>query len=323
MKKSGLKIGGAFSFALAALVSACGGGDLEGLDVEQGDVIQDDGSYAEEPEYSEELELGMSEQALQNCSNPDGTNAVMAAFAVAVGQELRRWQANLDFVVYNTGAGYENQPGQQQAIKLLSGTGPDGKPRGTSRCSDGRCARTHALLLMQYENARNQVWIQGESSTNKVLVDPGALRSRMVSKLREQATCDANARDGSSSNCPKEVHLLSAAGTASLGGCGPHYKFNVAKDPSGTLAYTGQLKWKLTFADQANGWVDFRQLSSTQVAIDPTYGLNEDGTTSSGSCMAACSKISTTDISGQCCLCSGLQKKWVKSTFSSSVFACK
>lgn len=81
-------------------------------------------------------------------------------------------------------------------------------------------------------------------------------------------------------------------------------------------------KWKLTFADQANGWVDFRNLGGGTVAIDPTYGLNPTGTAAAGSC-AACTKISLTDVTGQCCSCSAVTKKYVKSTWSPTTFLCQ
>jgi hypothetical protein len=287
-------------------------GDTEALGADEAVAEDEDG------------DLGALEQRLQNCSNPDGTNAVMAAFAVAVGQELKRWQATKDFVMFTTSGWSESSPGMQQAIKLTSGTGPDGKPRGKSRCADGKCARVQALLDMQYEQARGKVYIQGETSTNTVLLDPGALRSRMVAKVNyEQKTCDDAARDGDPSKCPVETHLLNPIGMVSLGGCGPHYKFSVTKDASGTLMYPDQLKWKLTFADQANGWVDFRNLGGGYVAIDPTYGLNEDGSTTTGSCAAACTKISTIDITGQCCSCNGMSKKFAKSAWSTTTFLCQ
>jgi hypothetical protein len=85
---------------------------------------------------------------------------------------------------------------------------------------------------------------------------------------------------------PKTPHALTGAGTAALQGCGPHFKFNVAFDATTTTPkpLPAQLKWSLSFADQQNGWVDFRDLGSNVVAIDPTYGLNEGSTTTSGSC---------------------------------------
>ena len=57
-------------------------------------------SGSPEPHVEEASEeLGQSEQGLMSCSNPDGTNSVMAAFAVAVAPDLGRWNASTDFVV--------------------------------------------------------------------------------------------------------------------------------------------------------------------------------------------------------------------------------
>jgi hypothetical protein len=272
----------------------------------------------------EDVEFGALEQRLQNCSNPDGTNAVMAAFAVAVGQELKRWQSTKDFVMFTTSGQSEGSPGMQQAIKLTSGTGPDGKPRGKSRCADGKCVGVQAILDMQYEQARGKIYIQGETSKTKVLLDPAALRSRMVAKANyEQKACDAAAKDNDPSKCPVEAHLLTPAGTVSLGGCGVHYKFGVKKDATGTLLYPGQLKWKLTFADQTNGWVDFRNMGGGYVALDPTYGLNEGVNTTTGSCMSACTRISKTNVAGQCCSCGGVNKKFVKAAWSAVTYTCQ
>ena len=322
-KKNWLGLVGTLSLAAlsATALSGCGEGGFEG------DVSADGRVDVESDTLAGELvesELGSLEQALQNCANPDGTNAVMAAFAVAVGQELKRWQSTKDFVMFTTSGQSESSPGRQQAIKLTSGTGPDGKPRGKSRCADGKCAQVQALLDMQYEQARGQIFIQGETSKNKVLLDPAALRSRMVAKANyEQKTCDDNAKDGDANRCPKEAHALTPVGTVSLGGCGVHYKFSVKKDTGAALQYPAQLKGKLTFADQTNGWVDFRNLGGGQVAIDPTFGLNAGVNTSAGSCTSACTKVSSSNVAGQCCSCGGATKKFVKSAWSGVTFLCK
>jgi hypothetical protein len=320
MKHNWLGFAGALSvaFSAAVAITGCGASHDDGISSDDDGVTLDDSASDDES-----MDLGSMEQHLQNCQTPDGTNAVMAAFAVAVGQELGRWQSTKDFEMFTTSGQSESSPGMQQAIRLRSGTGPDGKPRGKSRCSDGKCARTQALLDMQYEQARNKIYIQGESSTNKVLLDPGALRARMVAKVNyEQASCDQNARDNDANACPVETHKLVPAGTVNLGGCGLHYKFAVTKDATGTLLYPAQLKQKLTFADQANGWVDFRNMGGGFVAIDPTYGLNDVDTTSTGSCASACTKISLSDVSNQCCSCGGVNKKFVKASYSAVTYTC-
>jgi hypothetical protein len=66
-----------------------------------------------------------------------------------------------------------------------------------------------------------------------------------------------------------------------------------------------------------------QQVNGNQVAIDPTYGLNESGTTSTGSCSASCVMVSSTSIAGKCCSCSGLTKSFVKSTWNASTYLCK
>lgn len=304
--------------ALCAL-PACGGAFEEDLMPEEATASESSNSLP-----GDDSEIGTLEQTLQNCANPDGTNAVMAAFAVAVGQELKRWESTKDFVMFNTSGKSESSPGAQQAIKLTSGKGPDGKPRGKSRCADGKCAQVQAILDMQYEQARGKIYIQGENSTKKVLLDPAALRSRLVAKANyEQKACDDNAKDGDANRCPKEAHQLTPVGPVSLGGCGVHYKFGVKKDGGAALKHPGQLKHKLVFADHTNGWVDFRDLGGGYVAIDPTYGLNDGLDTKAGSCTSACTKVSSKSVAGQCCSCGGATKKFVKASFNANTYLCQ
>ena len=70
-----------------------------------------------------------------------------------------------------------------------------------------------------------------------------------------------------------------------------------------------------------NSYIKFQSDGAT-IAIDPTYGLNEGSSTSSGSCSAACTKVSATDISGQCCTCSGT-KRYKRSTWNASTYLCQ
>jgi hypothetical protein len=307
MKTSWFKIGSAFSLMLAAtLATACGSGDMYDSDVSEEDAMVDESGD------SEGIELASLEQALHSCANPDGTNAVMAALAVAAGHELGRWRAGLDFEVYGS------------VIRLTSGTGSDGKPRGKSRCSGGVCPRITALLALQNDNATG-VYVQAETTASRTLVHPGALRSRMVAKLQEQINKDRDMKDGDTYQVAKTPHKLTGLGIASLGGCGPHYKFSVAFDATTTnpKPLPAQLKWSLSYADQQNGWVDFRDLGNNVVAIDPTYGLNDEDTTSSGACTVACTKISTTSVAAACCSCGGVNKTFKKATFNANTYLCQ
>jgi hypothetical protein len=292
-----------------ALVSlACAWGEPEPRAVEEG---------SEGP--SEELAQG--EQPLMSCANPDGTNSVMAAFAVAVAQDLGRWNAGKDFVVNLSNGMSESSWGSQQTIKLASGSDASG-PIGKSRCRDGRCARVQALLDLQYDQASNKVYVQGSGST-KVLLNPSALRSRMYAKWQEQIACDKNAKDGDVTACTREQNALVFVGSAK-GGCDTNFTFAAAGSNGAALKYPNQLKNELRFADASNPYINFQNLGNGKVSIDPTYGLDDDGSTSAATCTAACTKISpSSSYAGACCSCGGVTKKFLKSPWNAITYLCQ
>jgi hypothetical protein len=311
-----LRVAGVVSVAMAAgAFMGCGSEDFNASsdDVMSGDLGGDENASLDESD------IGTTDEALMSCSNPDGTNSVMAAFAVAVAQELGRWNASKDFVMNATSGWSESSYGSQQAIKLASGSDANG-PIGKSRCADGKCARVQALLDLQYDQANNKVYIQG-SGTTKVLLSPAALRSRMYAKWGEQKTCDAAPVNGNLNNCTTEQNKLSFVSSAA-GGCDTNFTFAARTPSGGTLLYVNQLKNELKFADSTNPYINFTNLGNGNVSIDPTYGLDEDPTATTGSCSAACTKISTTNIAGTCCSCSGVQKVYQKSAWSAVTFLC-
>jgi hypothetical protein len=302
MKTNWIKFAGALSLVLSAVsVVGCSAGSV---DDEFGD---------ENASMDEDMDIGSLEQGLMSCANPDGTNSAMAALAVATAQDLKRWQPTKDFVMFNTSGQSEASAGQQQAIKLTAA--------GKARCADGKCAKVQALLDMQYEQANNKVYFQGSGST-KVLLSPAALRSRLVAKLYEQKACDDAPRDNDVNACPVEEHVLTYVGAAK-GSCDTNFTFMAKKTTGAALQYPQQLKNKLKFADQSNPYINFVNLGGGNVSVDPTYGLNDDGTTSAGSCTAACTKISTTSVAGACCSCGGVNKVFVKSAWSGTTFLCQ
>ena len=275
--------------------------------------IDDEFSSDENASVDEEMEIGSMEQGLMTCTNPDGTNSAMAALAVSVAQELKRWQPTKDFVMFNTSGQSEASSGMQQAIKLTA--------TGKARCSDGRCAKVQAILDMQYEQANNKVYFQG-SGTTKVLLSPAALRSRLVAKLYEQKACDDAPRDNDLTACPVEEHVLTFV-SAAKGSCDTNFTFKATKTTGAALAYPNQLKNKLKFADQSNSYINFQNLGGGNVSIDPTYGVNDDGTTSTGALIVACTKISTTSMVGVPCSCGGVTKAFAKSGWSATTFLCQ
>jgi len=296
VKTKPFRIAAIISLAISAL-AACGAGE-----VDADSTALDDNA--------EGSSLGADAEGLMSCSNPDGANAAMAALAVAVAQDMGRWQVGKDFVQgYNAG----------ELVALGSGSDASG-PIGKSRCADGKCARVQAILDMQLDAATN-VYFQGTGST-KVLLNPQALRTRMLSKWREQKDYDGRAKDGVSDQPPKEEHKLAFTGAAK-GGCDTNFTFKATKTTGAALQYPNQLKYKLAFADIYNPYINFTNLGSGSISVDPTYGLNDDGSTTTGTCTAACTKISTTSVAGQCCSCGGVTKAFAKSAWSSVTFLCQ
>jgi hypothetical protein len=265
------------------------------------------------------LSFALSIQGQMNCTNPDGTKSAMAAFAVAVATELGRWQVGRDFVVVRSNGQAPGTSGNMETLALSTGSDASG-PKGSSRCIGG-CPNINAILSWQYGQAQGKIYLQGFGSV-KTLLDPYALASRLVVNYRVQGTCDTNALDGSVTLCPREEHRLTWVGAAKVG-CDTMFTFNVKRTDGSALAYPAQLKQKLRFADQSNPYISFTPLANGDIWIDPTYGINPDGSTSSGTCMAACTKVSTTSIAGLCCTCGGVNKKYVKSTFNASTYLCQ
>ena len=234
------------------------------------------------------------------CANHEGTASTMAAIAVSAAMELKRWQPTKDFAI--------GRIGRDEALVLTS--------TGRSRCSDGVCANTQALLDFQRNEANGQVVFPGNTKLNAP-----ALRSRLVAKFRDQLACEMQPSNGGTTNCPVEEHQLIFQ-RSEKGGCDTNFYF-VAKAPNGkALKYPAQLKNKLLWADRHNPYIGFQSVGEV-VSIDPTYGLNEARSASSGTCSAACTKISTSNVAGQCCTCNGKTRKYAKSAWSSRTFLCR
>jgi hypothetical protein len=154
-----------------------------------------------------------------------------------------------------------------------------------------------------------------------VKLDSGALRSRLVAKFRDQIACEMQPSNGGTTNCPVEEHTLTFQ-RSEKGGCDTNFFF-VAKKPDGTpLSYPGQLKNKLLWVDRVNPYVGFQNVGEV-VSIDPTFGLNERGSVSNGSCMAACVKVGLTDVSNACCICGGVTRTFKRSPWSSVTYVCQ
>jgi hypothetical protein len=233
------------------------------------------------------------------CTNLEGTASTMAALAVAAAMEMGRWQPSRDFTIGKLGS---------DEILIVSA-------EGKARCADRVCSNTQALLDFQKNEANGQVKFPGNITLNSP-----ALRSRLVAKFREQVTCETQPSNGGTSNCPVEEHTLTFQ-RSEKGGCDTNFFF-VARTPDGQpLRYPAQLKNKLLWADRTNPYIGFQNVGEV-VSIDPTFGLNERGSTTTGACTAACVRIGAADLEGDCCSCAGVTKTLSRSAWSTTTFIC-
>lgn len=279
------------SLVVLASGVACSGGD--GFE----EFAEDNVSSATDVQP---FEMGQAEQAWwsygswsleSSCSDPTGTDSVLAALAVATAQELRRWQPTLDFQVSNN-------------MLVLSTT-------GKARCPDGKCMNTQALLDMQKSYSSIQV-------RPGVKVSPTTLKYRLTYNYKQQKECTTSFF----SSCRAPDHEFRFL-FSEPGACDMNFWFEV-RTPQGALlgSALSSLQEKLVWVDaEDNSYIKF-QTEGSAIGIDPTYGLNVTGAAAAGSCSAACTKVSTTDIAGTCCSCNGT-KKYARSSWSAVTYVCQ
>lgn len=243
------------------------------------------------------------EQAL--CANQDGVNAYMAALGTATAREVGRWLPSRDFQ-WNTST---------NKLELSY--------YGKKRCADGKCFNVQELLNMQVSAANNLVVFPGGDRLNT-----DALNSRLKANWDRQITCNNRPDNHLGDDCPVEYHQL-AMKSVTAGACDKLFSFKAtATDGVTALTEPGQLKNQLlwvgynTDPNVTNPYLAFQSTAST-VSIDPTVGLTEGDATSSGSCAAACTMVSSTSVIGECCSCNGVTKTFTRSPFSYNTYLCR
>jgi hypothetical protein len=126
---------------------------------------------------------------------------------------------------------------------------------------------------------------------------------------------------------PHRLTYSSTAANAAL--CGNYDWYSITQPNGMALADPASTYVELIFAggkrtasgSDTNPYIA-EQVSGNQVAIDPTYGLDASGTTSTGSCTAACVSVSVSSLVGHCCSCSGVTKAFSKAAWSPTTFLC-
>ena len=228
------------------------------------------------------------EQSL--CSNIDGVPSAMAALAVATATELKRWEPTTDFQI-------------RDGLLALTRA-------GKRQCADGRCWNTQTILDLQRAPA-------GAVQLGGVPLDAESYRAELKANYREQQRCESTRGD----DCAAPRHELILDSSAS-GSCDTVFTFHAAAPNGKPLRDAGKLANQLIFAGYPeNEYLSFASTSSS-VSIDPTYGLNESGTTETGSCSTACAKASSTNITGDCCTCNGVTRGYVRSIWSTTLYVC-
>lgn len=213
------------------------------------------------------------------CANPEGTNAGIAALAVAITQELHRWNVTTDFYVKT---GYNNQ----QVLALTQA--------GLNACG-GSCPITQEILNMQDSRMDQKVVFNG------VKMSSWSFASRVVTGFGNQQSCQRN------NQCPFAAHVFSYnPATTAPGACDTLFTFPVAKPASQgggalTAAQVAQLSNALVWmsGNGPNPYIAYQSTANT-VTIDPTGNLNPPGQTTGSE---ICQKLSLTNINGTPCTC--------------------
>jgi len=235
-----------------------------------------------------------SSAAAQNCSNPEGVNAMAAALAVAVMNETGRLDPINDLQISG------------DRISLTS----DGLAQCSANGKPG-CPNISAVLLMQ-DDAVNQ-------SIPTSTFNASIFRSRMVSWYQRQETA-SNRPETDVNRAWAYPHDLELDSISSSSACGLHYWYDAVREGTqAALQSPEQLCTQLIWAgaqgtvslDQCvseNPYLDFRYISTpsvSQVAVDPlpdVVNLDGDGVDPS-STLQACLYASNVDMSAQPCSC--------------------
>jgi hypothetical protein len=262
------------------------------------------------------------------CNNVDGTNAMLASLASAIGNELGRWEMLKDFEIYR---GYNNQ----EMIRVKSAS--------RSKCLNN-CRNIDYIL--QWQDSRNdQLFVfKGGQKLNS-----WTFASRLVNGYRAQQTCEARSATDTNTckitemvgTVRKDVHHFLEKTSAVHTTCDGvdqglllvDYKATRGKadgthgelSPEALLPNANQLNRKLVWAYNGittpnppaheqhliNPYLQFAAINNMTVQIDPGGDNGEEPPTPGGGCRDGCQVPGGGfDLSqpapGQCCTCNSV-----------------
>ena len=215
--------------------------------------------------------LGSASAEVNACYSNSGLNPTKAALAVAMADELGRWDPARDLQIAN-GAWV----GMGTAVQL----------NPAAVCLKNNCANTKALLGQQDARLASVV--------DQNVFNPWMYNSEVVASMDRNANFLSDLQRNNPGKLPPAHKLTKVAGPVNLGtgACGPHYVFQADKLDGTPLTATeaanisnGMCFYGFGNCGNGNPYISYAVTSQgcpagrTCVAIDPTDGDNGSGTT--------------------------------------------
>jgi len=219
-----------------------------------------------------ELAAAQESDALASCPNAQGTNAAIAAFAIAYGTEAHRWEVLTDFEEFR---GYNYQ------LML--------RPKAGGKCANNACPMTAEILT--YQDGRNE---------GKIVYDGQALSSMSFASRLTTGYDNMNAYK-TNKMFPYPTHTLNFLSMQKGNVCMTDVSYT-ASVSSGTLDSlvnalkfsdgNGQNPYLFTYDGSGNPHL---RVAGNVVTVDPTGGTSGDPSisTSGDVTLAGCQAVST------------------------------
>lgn len=217
--------------------------------------------------------VGSAAAEVSACYSNSGLNPTKAALAVAMADELGRWDPAHDLQVVGGGSTF---PNMWQVVQL--------NPNAV--CLKNNCANTKAILGLQDSRLTSVV--------DQSVFNPWMYNSEVVASMNRDATYLSDLQRNNPSKLPPAHRLTKVGGPVDLGigACGPHYVFQ-ADHPDGTPLTTaeaanlsnGMCFYGFGNCGNGNPYISYTITGQgcpsgrTCVAIDPADGDNGSTTT--------------------------------------------
>jgi len=218
--------------------------------------------------------VGSASAEVNACYTNSGLNPTKAALAVAMADELGRWDPAHDLqVVFPNPAIF---PNVYQVVTLSS----------TAVCLKNNCANTKALLGQQDQRLINVI--------DQAVFNPAMYNSDIVASAGRNTSFLSDLQRNNPTKMPPAHKLTRVGGPVNLGvgACGPHYVYQADKLDGTALSATeaanlsnGMCFYGFGSCSNGNPYIKYTVTGQgcptgrTCVAIDPTDDDNGSGTT--------------------------------------------